>query len=128
MKIGPFEKLGFISINVTDWQKAKKFYGETLGLPLVMDLGTEAGWMEFGEKDGTHLAINLWRGPDPLPPSNGSAVAIFSVMDAYETVKELRKRGVRCDDVIAIPQMVTYASFYDPEGNILQIAGPAPKM
>jgi len=29
--------------------------------------------------------------------------------------------------VIAIPQMVTYANFYDPDGNRLQIAGPAPK-
>jgi hypothetical protein len=33
----------------------------------------------------------------------------------------LRKRGVKCDDVIALPGMVTYANFYDPDGNRLQI-------
>ena len=83
--------------------------------------------MEFGEKDGTHLAINLWRGPDPVPPPLRGGTVVFSVNDAYKAVAELRKRGVKCDDVEAIPDMVTFASFYDPEGNRLQVAGPPPK-
>jgi hypothetical protein len=29
--------------------------------------------------------------------------------------------------VVAIPNMVTFANFYDPDGNCLQVAGPAPK-
>ena len=37
-------------------------------------------------------------------------------------VAELRKRGVKCDDAEAIPNMVTYANVYDPEGNRFQIA------
>jgi predicted enzyme related to lactoylglutathione lyase len=84
------------------------------------------GWMEFGEREGTHLAISLWRGPEPFPPRDGGAIAIFAVKDAYAVVKELRRRGVKCEDVIAIPQMVTYATFFDPDGNRLQIAGPPP--
>ena len=124
---GLLKELQVVSYNVTDWQRAKKFYGETLGLPVAAFMGDEVGWMEFGEKVGTHLAINLWRGPDPVPPRNGGATVVFSVDDAYKAVKELRKRGVKCDDVEAIPDMVTFANFYDPEGNRLQVAGPPPQ-
>jgi catechol 2,3-dioxygenase-like lactoylglutathione lyase family enzyme len=121
-------KLVDVSYMVSDWQKAKKFYSETLGLPVAAFISDDVGWMEFGEKEGTHLAISLWRGPGPLPPREGGAIAVFDVADAFEAVKELRKRGVRCDDVISVPMMVTYADFYDPDGNRLEIAGPAPKM
>ncbi len=122
-----FKKLGYISYEVTDWQRAKKFYGETLGLAVAAFMNDEVGWMEFGDKDGTHLAISQWRGPGPMPSRDGGGIAIFDVDDAYRTVAELRKRGVKCDDVIAVPEMVTYATFYDPDGNRLQVAGPPPK-
>jgi len=122
-----FKSLGWVSYNVTDWQRAKKFYGETLGLPVAWFQDDKVGWMEFGEKEGTHIAINLWQGPDPVPPRDGGAIAIFSVDDAYKAVAELRKRGVKCEDVHAVPGMVTYATFFDPEGNRLQVAGPPPK-
>jgi catechol 2,3-dioxygenase-like lactoylglutathione lyase family enzyme len=56
---GLLKELQVVSYNVTDWQRAKKFYGETLGLPVAAFMGDEVGWMEFGEKEGTHLAINL---------------------------------------------------------------------
>jgi len=44
--------------------QAEKFYGETFGLLVAAFMG-KVGWMEFGEKEGTHLAINLWRSRDP---------------------------------------------------------------
>ncbi len=111
-----------ISYNVTDWQRSKKFYAETLGLPVAAFMNDEVGWMEFGEKDGTHLAINLWRGPEPFPAGPGGATIIFSVDDARKAVAELRRRGVRCDDAVEIPGMVVFANLYDPDGNRLQIA------
>ncbi len=128
MSAGSLQKLADIAYSVTDWQKAKKFYGETLGLPVAAFISDEVGWMEFGEKDGTHLAISQWRGPGAMPlPNDAGAVAIFSVDDAYQAIKDLRSKGVRCEDVVAIPQMVTFANFYDPDGNRLQVAGPPPK-
>jgi predicted enzyme related to lactoylglutathione lyase len=126
MMPGLLKELQVVSYPVANWQQAKKFYGETLGLPVAAFMGDEVGWMEFGEKDGTHLAISLWS--DAKPPSReGGATVVFSVDDAYKTIAELRKRGVKCEDVEAIPNMVTYANFYDPEGNRLQVAGPPPK-
>jgi predicted enzyme related to lactoylglutathione lyase len=125
---GEIKHLSIVSYNVSDWQRAKKFYGETLGLPVAAFITDEVGWMEFGKKDDVHLAIGLWRGPGPMPGGNGGAVAVFEVDDAYAAVDELRKKGVRCNDVVAIPDMVTYADFFDPDGNRLEVAGPPPKV
>ncbi len=121
-----FKNLGWVQYNVTDWQKAKKFYGETLGLPVAWFQDDKTGWMEFGEKEGTHIAISQWQGPGPVPPREGGAIAIFEVDDISKTVAELRKRGVKCEDVQVVPGMVAYATFFDPEGNRLQVAGAPP--
>src|SRR5512140_770685 len=126
---GAIKKLALVSVLISDWQRSKKFYGETIGLPVAAFMGDEVGWMEFGEKDGVHFAIEQWRGPGAFPGPAGEhgTTAIFEVDDAYQAAAELRAKGVKCDDVVAIPQMVTYANFYDPDGNRLQIAGPPPK-
>jgi predicted enzyme related to lactoylglutathione lyase len=127
MLTGLFDQLVDISYIVSDWQKAKKFYSETIGLPVAAFMGDEVGWMEFGAKEGTHLAIMLEPAGERRQSHEGGAIAVFSVADAYAAVKDLRQRGVNCDDVIAIPNMVTFATFYDPDGNRLQVAGPPPK-
>jgi catechol 2,3-dioxygenase-like lactoylglutathione lyase family enzyme len=120
------KKIDIIAYIVSDWQRAKKFYGETLGVPVAAFINDEVGWMEFGEKEGTHLAISLWDRPESMPSRDGGGTAIFMVDDAYAIVNELRARGVNCEDVVAIPQMVTYANFYDPDCNRMQVAGPPP--
>jgi predicted enzyme related to lactoylglutathione lyase len=127
MMSGLLKELQVVSYPVVNWQQAKKFYGETLGLPVAAFINDEVGWMEFGEKNGAHLAIGLWRDAANPPSRVGGATVVFSVDDAYKAVEELRRRGVRCDDVVAIPNMVTYADCYDPEGNRFEVAGPPPK-
>lgn len=113
--------LSVVSFEVTDWEGAKKFYGETLGLPVDFDAGKEAGWCEFGEHGKTTLAISLWRQSSP-PPRTGGATPVFAVDDCARAVEELRKRGVKCEDPVTIPGMVSYANVFDPEGNRFQIA------
>lgn len=120
-----FKNINVVSYNVTDWEAAKKFYGETLGLGEPAFLSDEFGWVEYGGENETHLALN--KSDKPVPAPGGGATLVFAVDDAYKAVEELRKRGVNCKDVEAVPEMVTYATFYDPDGNALQLAGPAPK-
>jgi predicted enzyme related to lactoylglutathione lyase len=127
-EMGVLKQVYAVQYYVKDWERAKTFYGQTLGLP-SLGAADDFGWAEYGDKDQTHLAINIWREDKPMPV-NG-AIAIFSVDDAHAAVKELRARGVKCDDPVPIPNMVTYADFYDPEGNKLELAelaGPPPKM
>jgi predicted enzyme related to lactoylglutathione lyase len=123
--MGVLKQVYAVQYYVKDWERAKTFYGKTLALP---SLGADdnVGWAEFGDKEQTHVAISRWRDDGKPMPVNG-AFAIFSVDDAHAAVKELRARGVKCDDPIPIPEMVTYADFYDPEGNRLELAGPPPK-
>ncbi len=55
----------------------------------------------------------------------GGVTPVLSVDDAYKAAEALRKRGVKCDDVVAIPGVVTYGTFYDPEGNRFRFASSA---
>ncbi|HTP11445.1 MAG TPA: VOC family protein [Anaerolineae bacterium] len=111
--------LNTVSVAVTNWAQAKKFYHDTLGLPILMDI-EEAGWCELGEGGHTTLALNLWR--DATPPVRGGTIPIFTVDDCVQAVAELRRRGVKCGDPVTIPGMVAYADVHDPEGNLFQIA------
>jgi predicted enzyme related to lactoylglutathione lyase len=116
-----FKNIGVVSYNVSNWEAAKKFYGETLGLGAPAFLSDEFGWCELGGEHETHLALNKADAPSA---GTGGATVVFNVADAAAAVAELRARGVKCEDPVAIPGMVTYATFYDPEGNKLQLAGP----
>jgi predicted enzyme related to lactoylglutathione lyase len=114
-----------VSYAVSDFERAKEFYGQTLGLPIAAEM-PGVGWIEYGYPDQTHLAVSHWQGPEPMPVPGGGVVAIFSSEEAREAIESLRALGVRCDEVIEIPGMVIYGTFYDPEGNRLQVA-QAPK-
>jgi predicted enzyme related to lactoylglutathione lyase len=113
------KRIGVVSMPVTDYAKAKAFYHETLGLPINFDGGAEMGWCEFGEQGQTTLSINVWS--EGTPP-RGGAVPVFDVDDCVAAVTELRKRGVKVEDAVTIPQMVIYATAYDHEGNKFQLA------
>ena len=114
------KRISVVQFNVTNWDQAKAFYSEKLGLPVSFDAGTDVGWCEFGQQGQTTLAINLWR--DATPPVRGGTIPVFNVDDCIQTVAELRKRGVKVADPVTIPGMVIYADVHDPEGNLFQIA------
>lgn len=118
-----FVNLNVVSVYVTDWEGAKKFYRETLEWPVAYS-DDQVGWEEYGKDNEAHIAINRWDGPEAQPPKGG-ATPVFSVEDAFKATQALRAKGVRCDDVVAIPGVVTYGTFYDPEGNRFQFASSA---
>ncbi len=120
------KKLSLVAFPVKDWQAAKKFYGETLELPVAWFHGDEVGWIQYGDENGAQLALYA-NGDRPAWTNTESKIdIIFDVDDAYKAVEELRAKGVRCDDVIPVPGFVTYANIYDLEGNRLQLVGPPP--
>lgn len=123
--MGLLKKLSLVSYPVKNWQAAKKFYGETLGLPVAWFMGDQTGWIQYGDDQGAQLALSLMRDGAPSPQDNG-VIAIYDVDDVNQAVTELRAKGVRCDDPVTIPQMVTYANIYDPDGNRLQLVNTQP--
>lgn len=117
-----FKNVNVISLYVRDWENAKKFYSEVLEWPVAF-ASDEFGWIEYGRDNEAHVSINRWESAEPIP--TGGATIVFTVDDAYQTAEALRAKGVRCDDVVKIPGMVTYGTFYDPEGNRMQFASSA---
>ena len=118
-----FKNINVCYVYVRDWEVAKKFYSDLLGWPEAYS-SDEIGWTEWGEEGATHFAINRWDQEGEMPV-RGTPKLVLSVADAYQITDALRTRGIRCDDVIDIPGVVTYGAFYDPEGNRLEFASSA---
>lgn len=120
-----FRNLSVVYYYVTNWEQAKAFYAEVLGWPVVY-ADDDVGWVEYGREKETHVAINRWDGPEAPPEKKGGGTATFEVADADAVTQALSDKGVRYDDVMRIPGVVTYGTFYDPEGNRFQFAETAP--
>ena len=116
-----FKDVNVVYVYVKDWELAKKFYRETLDWPVAWtDDGV--GWEEYGIEGATHVAINRWDANEPLP-GNGGLTCVLTVENVKQTDQELRAKGVKCGDIVDIPGVVKYGTFFDPEGNRFQFAG-----
>ena len=122
-----FKNVNVVSLYVSNWEAAKKFYGEILEWPVAW-ASDEAGWVEYGRDNEAHVAINRFEAHDghTQPPAVGGTLLVLTVDDAAQTTEALRAKGVKCDDVMVIPGVVAYGQFYDPEGNKIQFASSAP--
>jgi catechol 2,3-dioxygenase-like lactoylglutathione lyase family enzyme len=112
------ERTDFVSVPVSDLERAKRFYGETLGLPQVGDGG---GWPEFqlGENVSLYLIdpTNIGRtfeGPH-------TAHIALRVGDVRETRRELEGRGVEFAADTLDTGVCHMAFFTDPDGNQLML-------
>ena len=120
-----FMNVNVVYFYVKDWEASKKFYRDLLGWPVAWT-SDEVGWEEYGEEGSTHLAINRWDEPGS-PPHANNPTCTLTVEDCHKTTEWLRAKGIKCDDVVVIPNVVTYVGFYDPEGNRIQFAGLTPQ-
>lgn len=120
-----FHGINVVSISVTDLGQGRAFYGEVLGLGAPLYDLPEAGWIEFST-GGSGGNLSIVPAEPGWQPSTGTTI-VFDVEDCHAVVAELRRQGVRCEDPQVFPGFVTYASFYDPFGNRLQICSPAPE-
>jgi catechol 2,3-dioxygenase-like lactoylglutathione lyase family enzyme len=114
---------------VTDLEKTKQFYGDTLGLDIAeLDVGAPQPLLELrlGERQ-----LLIYPKPD-LEPANYT-ILNFPVEDVEATVDELASKGVtfeRYDDFEQDEKGIDrsgpaggIAWFTDPAGNILAVHG-----
>ena len=111
------ERTDFISVPVMDMERAKRFYGETLGLPRI----SERGFPEFqlGENVSVYLIRmedvgSAWSGPH-------SAHIALRVADVAATRRELEAEGVEFEGEILDTSVCHMAFFKDPDGNQLML-------
>jgi catechol 2,3-dioxygenase-like lactoylglutathione lyase family enzyme len=112
------------TIAVSDIERAKKFYGQTLGLKVKDE---RADGIRYEAGGGTVLLVY----PSQFAGTAKSTYMGFDVDDLEEAVAELRERGVVFEEYdmpglktvngIAEIEGVKGAWFKDPDGNILAL-------
>lgn len=118
-----YEKLDVVWYTVTDWQRAKTFYMEALGLRPTFCM-EEMGWQQYRVAEGSpDIAISRAQ-PGQHVGGAGGAVAVLAVRDVEVARRRLLEKKVRCDGITTIPNVVKLCDFYDPDGNRLQLAQP----
>ena len=112
------ERTDFVSVPVSDMARAKQFYGETLGLPLVS--GDDA-WPEYqlGENVSLYLIDPTNVGQSFTAPHTSSIA--LRVPDVAEAREVLEAKGVAFAGEIFDTGVCHMAFFADPDGNALML-------
>jgi catechol 2,3-dioxygenase-like lactoylglutathione lyase family enzyme len=111
------ERTDFVSVPVTDMERAARFYRDTLGLEQV----SAGGFPEFqlGENVSLYLLDPASMGGSFTAPH--SAQIALRVPDVAETRRELEGRGVEFQGEILDTGVCHMAFFTDPDGNALML-------
>jgi catechol 2,3-dioxygenase-like lactoylglutathione lyase family enzyme len=109
------ERTDFICVPVTDMERAKTFYGETLGLPEIEH--PEQGFPEYqlGENVSLYLLqLENIGGAFRAPHDAGFALR---VPDVAEARAELEEKGVEFNGDLLDTGVCHMSFFGDPDGN-----------
>ena len=111
-----------VSIPVSDVDRAKAFYAQTLGFTLNIDnpIGDGMRWVQLTPPGGgASVALITWNADD-LPP--GAIKELYLNCDEIEgTVAALADRGVQFTQPVFDTPFGKFARFNDPDGNGWQL-------
>jgi len=110
------KEVAFVAIAVSDKERARKFYQETLELK-PSSSAMEGAWVEY---DLGATTIGVGCHPAWQPSRDGTTVA-FEVDDMDATMATLRGRGVTFDLDKTETPVCWMAQFRDPDGNKLVV-------
>ena len=106
----------FIAVPTADWERAKAFYGGTLGLPFVKGWGTRPA----GEFQAGNLTIAVMQSEAFGSEFRRSSTAVaLQVADVAAARAELEGEGVAFHGDIIDSGVCHQAHFADPDGNPL---------
>ena len=110
------EEVDFVSVLTQDIPRARRFYAETLGLPIETDGEND---MEFTLGQVTLDVFNPTSvGREFAPSPAGIAIRVPDVAQARA---ELEAKGVTFDGDIVDTGVCHFAFFKDPDGNQLML-------
>jgi catechol 2,3-dioxygenase-like lactoylglutathione lyase family enzyme len=107
----------FAMLPTTDYERAKAFYGETLGLPLSTEYGRVPG-AEYETGNLTLVVFDFSAVGQSGVPANGGPVAL-RVDDVAAARSELEAKGVQFLGETMDSGVCHQAVFRDPDGNTL---------
>jgi len=108
------KEVAFIAIAVSDAERARKFYQETLELKSSSN-AMKGAWVEY---DLGTTTIGVGCHPNWKPSRDGTTVA-FEVDNIDSAIDTLRQRGVEFDMDKTETPVCWMAQFRDPDGNKL---------
>jgi predicted enzyme related to lactoylglutathione lyase len=109
-------EVAFVAIAVSDKERARKFYQETLELK-PSSTQMDGAWVEY---DLGPTTIGVGCHPAWKPSREGTTVA-FEVEDIDAAIDKLRERGVSFDIEKTETPVCWMAQFRDPDGNKLVV-------
>ena len=109
-------KLELVGLPVSDVDRAKAFYGDTLGWPVDNDqvVSDEIRFIQV-TPPGSACSIAFGKGISEMEPGSLKALQVV-VTSAEEALGDLRGRGVETSDVDEQP-WGRFVYFSDPDGN-----------
>lgn len=112
------ERTDFVSVPVTDLERAKRFYGEVLGLPEIPGQGS---WPEYqlGENVSLYLLDPTNIGQEFKGPH--SAPIALRVPDVAAAKAALEAKGVEFTGDVFDTSVCHMAICHDPDGNQLML-------
>jgi catechol 2,3-dioxygenase-like lactoylglutathione lyase family enzyme len=113
------ERTDFVSVPVTDMERAKRFYGETLGLPEIEH--PEQGFPEYQLGENVSLYLLQMEKIGSAFTAPHTAHIALRVPDVAAAQKELEARGVEFGGAPFDTGVCHMAFFRDPDGNHLML-------
>ncbi len=122
-----FEQLHHVAIIVSDYERAKEFYVEKLGFPVLREnfRAQRGDWkldLKFGDGELELFAVPGAPERPSYPEAQGLRHLAFRVEDVEAAAAELERRGIACEPVRTDPftgGRMTF--FHDPDGLPLEL-------
>ena len=122
-----FNQMHHVAIIVSDYEKAKEFYVEKLGFPILRDnyRPDRGDWkldLQFGDSELEIFAVPSAPARPNEPEAQGLRHLAFRVDDVEQAVKELETRGIECEPIrwdTYTQRRITF--FHDPDGLPLEL-------
>jgi catechol 2,3-dioxygenase-like lactoylglutathione lyase family enzyme len=113
-----------LSIPVSDQDRARDFYVNTLGLELVADTTMDGQrWLQVAPKGATtSITLVTWF---PSMPAGSLKGLVLQTADVDGDAERLRAAGVEVADAQDAP-WGRFVTLDDPDGNGLILSGPPP--
>ena len=123
-----FDSIHHIAIITSDYNKAKDFYVNKLGLKINREVERKERedfiiFLDGGENIEIELFIEK-NPPNRLtrPEARGLRHLAFRVDDIYKSVEELKKRGIETEEIRIDPLNGKHMTFFfDPDGLPLEL-------
>ena len=122
-----FDAMHHVAIIVSDYQRAKEFYVEKLGFPVLRenyrpDRGDWKLDLKFGDGELEIFAIPGAPPRPSYPEARGLRHLAFRVENIEEAVRDLEARGIPCEPIRWDPYSEKRMTFFrDPDGLPLEL-------